>query len=269
MKSSAGNNESSKQIWNEHSFKDDSPLRWRIGDLSLSAKNPGDEIWISQRYCEANDQVEQEAELSWARWALKKKSSALYLVPALPDRSVVVKPESAFRLLPGVQARIFVRVPVWVAVKPAGPQKRQLTEIPSAILSLTWFGSPVEGELCYWISSSARREVKIDAERPHLAICPVQLKNKSEEDLLIEKLCLRVKWLSLYESNGQLWSNSTSVSFQGTTEMSDVSVSSGPPLEAPKAELKSVPREAAKRSFAIKTFFSFGHEDNPTGSEAS
>ena len=40
-----------------------------------------------------------------------------------------------------------------------------------------------------------------------MAISPHQLINTSEEDLLIEKICLRVNYLSLFSSDEQLWSD--------------------------------------------------------------
>ena len=251
--------ESYLSIWSEHFFQEESALEHTIGDLRLATKNHGDEVWLSAHHS-PNERVPSGENSGWERWALGKPSPSIDLSPAFPDRSVVVKPESPFRLLPDVQARIYVRVPIWVTVKLSGKKGVQLSQMPSAILSLTWFGSPMEGELCYWLSSSAKREVIPDPNRSHLAICPVQLKNNSGEDLMVEKLCLRVQWLSLYEDQAQLWSNETKVFYDGAAEGSRVSVSNGPPREAGQATLKSPPRESAKKNFNIRTFFSLGKD---------
>ncbi len=246
----------SDSLWASHGLEGDTPRSWSVGDLSLSALTVQDEIWLAHHHQQANVESAEPAKKDWSRWALKKPSAAVSLKPVFPDKSVVVKPEVPFHLLPGVQVRVYVRVPLWVAVASSSKDEQLLSEFPAVVLSLTWFGTPMEGELCYWISSSARRQITTDLYKSHLAICPVQLKNSSEEDLLVDKLCLRVRWLSLFDAEGQLWSNETKVSYKGSDMVSQVSVSSGAPREAPGATLRSGPREHLRRSFGIKTFFS-------------
>ena len=251
-------------MWGEHSLSKESA--WAAGDVALNIKSVEDELWVLSR--SADKGASGEADLSdWSRWALGSRAESIRLVPMFPDKSVVVKPESPFRLRPGVEARIYVRVPLWVGVQLTSDKSKVLTEIPSATLSLTWFGNPHEGELCYWISSSARREAIADPKRAHLAICPVQLKNSSSEDLLVEKLCLRVRWLSLYLQNEQLWANETKVAYRGGADMSQVSVSSGAPKEAIDATLIGHPRNLIKKSFSMRTFFSWGSDSHRQGVE--
>ena len=251
-------------MWGEHSLKTESAFK--SGDVALRVKSVKDELWVSSRFGES-ETTGSEQNSDWSRWALKKKAESIRLVPLLPDKSVVVQPENSFRLRPGVEARIYVRVPLWLGIQLIDDKSQVLTEIPSATLSLTWFGSPFEGELCYWISSSARRDAISDPKRGHLAICPVQLKNSSDEDLLVEKICLRVKWLSLYSHERQLWANETKVTYRGGADMSQVSVSSGAPKEASEAVLVSHPRELIKKSFSMRTFFSWGSDTPKQGVE--
>lgn len=239
--------------WGEHTVEGKLAAEWTAGDLQLRAKAEEDEIWISGKYPAHPSSGKQQAE--WSRWALKKPSPSLNIVPVFPDRSVVVQPENPFWLLPGVQVRVYVRVPIWVSLRLPARENRLLAELPSVVLSLTWFGTPTEGELCYWISSSARRTPASDNGQEHLAICPLQLKNTSNEDLSVQKICLRVKWLALFERDGRLWSNETKVQFRGAADASHVQVQSGPPGEAAGAELISPAREGFKRGSVLRTFF--------------
>ncbi len=248
--------------WGEQLLESDEVHCRRAGELSLLLKQVEDELWIAEQRAETS-----ETDPAWARWAIKKKYKKVYIQPRFPDKAVVVKPENPFRLQPGVAARIFVRVPVCASVALEKQSSNVLIDFPSAVLSHTWFGGPTEGELCYWISSSARRKILVDSTRDYLAICPVQLRNKSPEDLLVEKICLRVQWLSMYEKDGQLWANETKVHYKGGDDASQVFVSNGPPAEAENARLIAPPREQIKKSFSIRTFFGLGADEPLRGVE--
>jgi hypothetical protein len=192
--------------------------------------------------------------ITWSRWALESACQEIRLVPLFPDRPVVVKPESAFRVTTGAQARIYVRVPLWVRIEPAIPESMPLVEIPTIVLSNTWFGTFTNGELCYWISSGARMQIEPDPSRPFLAICPIQIINRADEELYVEKLCLRVGKLSLFNQGGQLWADETRIIHKGGDEASRIEISGRAPREAGEAELVSPPREADKNGFAARTF---------------
>ena len=97
-------------------------------------------------------------------------------------------------------------------------------------------------------------DIEPDLSRPYMAICPLQINDRSPEDLNVEKICLRVAHLSLYFNNGQLWSNETQMSYKGQTEISQVDYSQAAPKEVRKAKLISKPRIELKKSIAEKTF---------------
>jgi hypothetical protein len=87
-----------------------------------------------------------------------------------------------------------------------------------------------------------------------MAICPMLLINHSEEELLINKICLHVDNLSLYIDNKQLWSDETQIEYKGTKEISQISVSGKAPAESASAVLITPPRNPVKKSFVAKTF---------------
>lgn len=217
-----------------------------------------EEVQIAYEYIDGNStsvspQPPPES-ISWSRWPLKNEDRTIQLAPLLPDRSVVIKPESSFRILKHERVKICARIPVWVQISVINNGISLLTEIPTMVLSNTWFGSFLEGELCYWISSGLRQRFECDTNRPHMAICPILLDNKSDEELLIEKICLHVDNLSLYIDNKQLWSDETHIMYKGNDQASQVSSSSTAPEEAPSAKLIKAPRNPIKKNFFAKTF---------------
>lgn len=249
-----------QSIWGEHEISPGKIYNWAIGDLNLWCNRTSQEIQIAYQRLSANQDrtgmKDPPADISWSRFALRKEHPSIRISPLFPDRPVVVKPESPFKLNQGVQARIYFRVPIWIKVELATREPMVLAEIPTVVLSNTWFGTFAEGELCYWISSGARREIEPDPTRNYLAICPIQLVNKSEVDLSIEKLCLRVANLSLFLDEIQLWSDETRVIYKGEDATSQIDFIGKPPSEAPTAELTTSPRNPIKKGLVAQTFAS-------------
>lgn len=238
--------------WGERTIS--SPFECELGDNLLRIKRVGDEVWIGTRFTSKLAEYVDHRVVEWSRWVAKRQLDRLQIVPLMPDKSVVVTPESPFSLLPEAQARVFVRIPVWAGIAEAPGAEEYIQQIPSMILSNTWFGTPIEGEMCYWISSSVRRDIRFKHPGKHLVICPIQMRNKSREQLHVEKICLRVRWLSLYQNGEDLWANDTRISFRGSEDASQVTVASGPPVEVPEAKLITRPRSELRRGFTIRTF---------------
>ncbi|MCG8607283.1 hypothetical protein MJD09_20155 [bacterium] len=244
--------------WGEHEITVET-RNWCFGPLRLWCKRLGDELWLAFDY--AKDEVAPtvpeakipESIIEWSRWVLKDESNIRF-TPVFPDRTVVVKPEYPFWLLQGAQARIYVRVPLWLRIESVGGLPQAITEVPCVILSKTWFGTPTDGELCYWISTSARREMRPDPDRPFLAMTPLQIRNRSEDDLRVEKWALRVDRLSIFKHDQQLWSDEMRIEYLGKQEVSQIKMSGKPPPQAASAKLLSQPRNVSNRGFAAKTF---------------
>ncbi len=246
-----------RTIWGEHEIPIEQIDSFTLGDLHFWCKRTKNEIQIAYlRNISMKDLPEPPENATWSRWALKKEHPSVRITPLFPDRPIVVKPESPFKVNLGVQARIYTRVPIWIKFELVNRESTKLLEIPTVVLSNTWFGSFMEGELCYWISSGARREIEPDPNRSYLAICPIQLINKSEDDLLVEKICIRVSNLSLFYDGQQLWSDETKVIYKGVEGTSQIEFSGKPPAEAPSVELIASPRYPVKKSLMAHTFAS-------------
>lgn len=233
--------------WGEHRLEPGEPVSVELGPLVLRARSTGDEVWLSHapgdRHRAGGGWDAPAGGDEWIRWPVVEPVDRLRLAPRFPPRPVVAEPDRSFRLLPRARARIFVRVPLWVGVEAAAGGPHPLTEVPSVVLSDTWWGGYTEGELCYWLRTSARRRVPPEVHRPHLAVCPLELHNRSDRELPVERIVLRVAHLSLFARDGHLWADATRVRYRGHDEPSEIEVSGAVPEEAPDAVRVADPRE--------------------------
>lgn len=261
--------------WSVHDLEEGVDRRFEIGPLGLRVRWIAGELWLAHARTEdegtRDDGTIQrrtgpdtpEALLDepeeWARWSAGGDGVKLRLTPVFPDRPLVVGPEHSFHLLRGARVGIYIRVPLWVRVELLGRQETVVTEIPTLVLSDTWFGDVTEGELCYYLPTTARREVTPELFEPHLAICPLQLSNPSEDDLAVEKIALRVAHLSIFGRGDELWSDRTRVQYRGEAIGSDLRITGRPPEEAPGAELITPPRTPMGRGLRARTFAQLRH----------
>ncbi|NIR52930.1 DUF432 domain-containing protein [candidate division KSB1 bacterium] len=248
-------------LWGQHTISGTEFKLWDFGPLRLWCKQNANEVWIGYQHGDfrephETDELSPPEALSWSRWAFNRAVEKLRFVPIFPDKSVVVKPEHPFRIVQKAEARIYVRVPIWVRIEPWRKRDVGIVEVPTLVLSKTWFGTFKAGELCYWISSDARRDITPDYARPFLAICPVQIINSADMELFVEKLALRVRRFSIFNLKGQLWSDEVTVSYRGKENVSQISLSGKAPPEAEEGELVGPPRDLDKKGFAAKTFTS-------------
>lgn len=200
---------------------------------------------------------------SWSRWALPRDEGHLRLRPCLPDRALVLQPEAPFVLLPRASARVFVRVPLWLRLewmnpspddRPDPPPGTILTEVPATVLSDTWWGEPMDGELAYWLETRARRTYRPELRAPHLAICPLLLENRSSQELKVEKLAFRTIHLGVYADGTGFWGDESRVHYQGEMEGSEIEVSGVAPPEATDAPRVCPPRVPPVRGLRARTF---------------
>lgn len=231
-----------------------------IGPLALTLRRERDELWVHARR-EGAEGAEAPGGTAgadaWTRWVAAGNSIRTRVSPTLADRPVVVAPEVPFRLAPGITARIYVRIPLWARIALVGSSEIALLEEPTIVMSDTWWGDLSTGELAYWLPTKARREVDETLAEPHLVVCPVVLRNESDDILPVEKLAIRVMHMSIYRSGSMLWANETRVRYEDEAEGSRIDMAERPPKEAADAELLAPPREEMPRGLRAKTFAKF------------
>ena len=191
----------------------------------------------------------------WIRWAVRA-DERLELQPVLPDRLVVVSPEQSFFLPPAGRARVYVRIPLFVRIQVSDGEGggTKLHDVPSLVLSDTWWGAFTEGELGYWVETRARRAIDPSLHESHLAICPFLLVNDSEQPLPVERFAVRVAYLTLFGHDPAVWTDEVQVRYEGGAEGSELRYTGRVPDDAGGASLMASSRVKAPRGFHARTF---------------
>lgn len=248
-------------FWGEHLLTEGEERRLHVGRTDLWCALRSKELqlfWKDRAAADGNpDEADPAApeDAAWSRWAVEASRVALHFSPIYPDRSLVARPSSPFFIPAGGSARIYVRTPLFIRAEASASTKTlRLTEIPSMVLSNTWFGSFESGELCYWLTTTARRTLLEEHFQPHLAVCPIQIENASSSELHVSELCLRVAHLSIFEESRHFWSDEVRVSYRGGEQVGSIEFGGAAPPEAPAGRLVCPPRAPLRRTLAARTF---------------
>jgi hypothetical protein len=223
---------------------------WQFGELCFWIKSLDEELWVATKMSETLLETPPE-DIVWERWPLPKEGLQLQFKPLLPKIPIVVRMETPFRLISGAHSRIFIRLPVWVGL---ALNNQILLEKPSLTLSKTWFGSFTTGELCYAITTAARKTALFEDERPFLVVSPISIDNTSTDELLVDKFCHRVNRLNLFMYENKIWTNDTRIQFKGSNVISDIHYSKKPPSEIAGAKIVTPARIDGRRSLTERTF---------------
>lgn len=155
-------------------------------------------------------------------------SNEIALKPILPDRPLLVQLDRSFYIPPAESLLLYFSSPIWVQVETLHPSML-LEEIPTEILSDTWFGiNTLEGELCYAnrvTCSSNIEEIPKDTTR---VITPISIVNRSKETLLLKELKLPMPYLSIYvNAENRLFTETLVVNKE--SDYLTISITKGPP----------------------------------------
>ena len=197
----------------------------RIGPLMLWLKHHFDEIQIATDYVEPDiDAIEgttfsivnesKNESLNWKRWIVGENNNSISILPAMPDRPVVVRPDAPLKIPEGKEALFFVSIPIWVKIIVNNADETTLCKEPSSILSNIWFGDPISGELCYSLRTTARRQVIKTNPKPNSAVCPVRIRNTAESQLNVDRFCIHVDYLNIYRGAKRLWTNEMCINYR-------------------------------------------------------
>jgi hypothetical protein len=237
---------------------------WQVGPLALTVEHAAnewrichsrsDDIWAAS----ASVRVEQATpceEQSVDRYIVDDAHPLFSLLPLLPDRPVITRPVSPVFVPAGEAVRLYVTMPVWLQLA-VGADRKVLAEIPVQRLSDTWFGpNTCEGELCYALRSRCRLSLSEDAFVPHRVVTPLRIRNRSTELMVLERVNVPVRQLSLYaEPSGRLWTGELALERTEDGRFASVDIEIGAPPEARGASPLAGPREPAPKKTVIRAF---------------
>ncbi len=253
-----------KPWWGEFEFAAGQTLCWQIGPKTLwISRADGEWIVASQ---DGRDRLDRRLTVADAeagppgdkvdvnRFAVRDSSRALRLVPALPDRPLIVNTAKPFFVPSMEAATLYVSVPLWFRVLLAGSEVK-LVDTATVRPSDTWFGpDTLSGELCYASRTSARLQIKGMPLRPHRAVATVQIKNDAASTLPLEKLKVPVQNLSLFASEeGHLWTETLTLERKEDSENASIRLHSKP-AHGVAAMSVAPPRSKVSKGFVLDVF---------------
>lgn len=241
-------------LWTPAELPEHDCLFWQAGPLELWLRRRGVEWCVAVRRHEG-EPVPTDArggvpaippeDLEWVRWAVGPERSEAVIRPRLPDRPVVVRPESPVFIPSGQRISFFVSIPLWLGIAVGQHAEDDLVRHPTVVLSDTWFGDPMDGRLCYSLRTTARQSIRDFVPTFHRAISPVNLTNESKQTLEFRRFCLAVKHLDVYEGHDRLFANSVHVTYRGEDHDGVVRYSDkAPSLDGLGVKLSAAPEPA-------------------------
>jgi hypothetical protein len=242
--------------------------RAQIGPLVLWFRRNSDEIHIAAErtdsetfesgaisFSAADDSPTKM--LDWKRWVTGEKSDTISILPVMPDRPVVVRPEVPVKIPQGREALFFVSIPVWVKIVVIDTEEVVLCQEPSIKLSNIWFGSHISGELCYSLRTTARREIVDTVSKPHRAVCPVRILNTTKSQLDIDRFCVDAGYMDIYNGTKRLWTNEVHISFKGEDDANEIEYIETPPDFEDVGEIVSKAKIKLKKTLLKRSLGTF------------
>jgi hypothetical protein len=255
------------RLWEPKSLGGEGWYEARIGPLELWVRRSQEDWYVAHERETGRAQPEPPPaplhpaqgtarvdRLTWNRWVAGSEPATVRLVPCMPDRAVVIRPRYPLNVPRGKEVLFFVSVPVWARVLAGEGGSETLCELPTVVLNNTWFGDPITGELCFSLKTKVLRQIEMVENQPHLAVCPVLIRNQAFADLDFQRICIRVEYLSVYRGQTRLWTNQVEVQFHGEDLNSTIITGRGAPDFERTAEKLGEARLAPERSLLKKSF---------------
>ena len=240
--------------------------RLQLGPLNLWITNLEDEWKLSWLYSmdpidSSLSELKIENELPTIiggierRFGFKEKSNIIYLTPQLSDRSMVVRPDTPLLIPAQEKVGFHLSTSLWVNISDGGREK-YLTELPAFRPSDTWFGeSTSDGELCYVTKTAARLRVEQLPARKHRAITSINIHNLGIEPLLVDRIKVPMKNLSLYRNEAGFYhTESLDYEWNGNESMIKMVFKGKPHFLNMNLTLVSEPRIKLPGNLVVRTF---------------
>ncbi len=251
-------------FWSELTVPHRRAVRIRLGPLVVTVARLDNEWRVIREAVGGNDSEvsiqenvpieEPPPSANVTRYATASKTERLRIVPVLPDRSVLTRPERPISILPHTEVRLYVGSPLWIRLLQGADDL--LGELPATPPKEAWVGSSTrDGELCYATRTYGRLHLEDMKLLPHRVMTSVAINNGAEHVFVCDHVSLPVRRLSVFASSeGRLWTEPISLERSPHEEFAKLDVSSGPPGEARGATLLSGPRDAGQRGIRFRAF---------------
>jgi len=248
----------SRQWWGTYQVEAGQSRFWRIGNVIICVDRVTNEWHIASCQAAENDDA-CNLKIPFDKLNFKTftfhTQAELELKPVLANLSLASKLERTLYIPGGEEILLYVSSPVWVRVQ-TGKSRIILAEIPTFILSDTWFGpNTCEGELCYAGHTYCSPHLKDIPSGPDRIISPMLIKNAGVTTLKLENISVPLPYLSVYsDAENFLWTEQLYV-YREEDSGPEVEIAKGPPKALNEITLLTEARKTINNSTGIKQFF--------------
>lgn len=236
-------------------------VRWDLGTREVWARRSHGQWLVGGREVGDESATIATVEVSDAageaigaevRVAVEDGAGVVRVVPRPPHRALVARPQLPLTVPSGTTSRVYLGIPVWLQIEADGVV---LHELPSITLSDTWFGTPLDGELC--LATRTRLSMALDemGRRAYRAVCTVDIENGGDEPLVLERLRLPAPSLPIWcDDDGMLWSSPVRLIRQKGEDMAEVQIRDRAPDEASGVRRIGEPRQPHGNGLVSRVF---------------
>jgi len=256
------------KFWTDYTLSDNKYYHCRIGPLVIWMIKSHNELLICEQRIAKGDleenwenallkpAISKNPDLdNWKRWVIGEKKNTVSLMPSLPNRPVIVRPESPIHILTGNKTCFYVSIPL--SIKIISGLGNLLVEIPTHIMSNIWFGEPISGELCYSVKSKAVTSIDNKKIKTYAAICPICIENGSPKLFNFARFAIHTEYLGVFAGDKHLWTNQIDVKLEGDEQKSIINITeNAPQIESQTIKLTES-RETPSRKLYKKMFSDF------------
>lgn len=249
----------SDELWAPRPLPEGGGFHGRFGPLEFWLRRVETDLFLHHRrdaaeeiVCLVDSAPPPEDLKGGERFAYDGSLSNIRAVPLLPDRSIVVRPENPLKVLSGQKTRFFVSVPLMIRLELVAPGRGDpltVAELMTTVMSNTWFGDSMGGDLCYSLKTTAKHRLETVTRRKWRAICPVTVVNASDKSLDLQRICVQSKHLGCHSGEAFLWTNAVEVTHRSEKDELDVRFAREPPDFEKIGRRLSEPREPVRKSF--------------------
>lgn len=260
-----------KECWGEYQLEKNQPHFWRLGTLELWLQHCGDDLLVAyDNNCPVSldnqvaigEHSEVSIEQQWKRWYLGKWDGVLRFSPVLPNYSTVAWFTPPLNLHNKKHTVFFTTVPLWLRVEVPSTSDPLLFEVPTFLLSKTWYGDNFSGEACYSLRTTPHHQLETLPETPFSAVCPISVFNDSGGSAEFERVLLRTASINIYQAeSGRMWTNRIQTTLKKDDKTIHTSDNIKPPHYEPvNAQPVALAREPERSKIpkSIKNFKLFG-----------
>ncbi len=202
------------EIFKEYKIASGSLTHIRTGYTDIWIKKNESEWFIYHEQSSVKlkpkiETVKRKEDWTWIRVISEIKSDTLFLAPKVPDKPVIVQSPEEIIIPEKQSAKFYIEIPLFIMLKQKSKNELLLMEIPSEILSKTWFGDISGGILSYSLNTVLSSKV-IDNFSPSSSQCSIIITNKSKSPFRFRKLSVYAQNFSIFEGKEKdLWCNNS------------------------------------------------------------